>query len=234
MCGRYILAQQAKAAEVLGVQRLRWLDAASYNIAPGRNVPVVRMSADVSEAGEREGVTLRWGLIPPFLKGETPKYSTINARIETMEAAPAYRDPWKKAQRCIVPADGFYEWHQPVGRPKQPWFIGHAAKEILPFAGLWDRSKRADGVVIESFAIITVPANEFMAKIDNEEKRMPAILRMEHLETWLTGAPDAARAVLLPFPGDQLRAFKVSARVNSPRNDDAALLEEQGSDTAQD
>jgi putative SOS response-associated peptidase YedK len=221
MCGRYILAQQAKAEKAFAVQRLRWLDTSSYNIAAARDVPVIR-SAD----GEREGVMMRWGLIPPFLKGESPKYSTINARIETMETSPAYRDPWKKGQRCIVPADGFYEWHQPVGRPKQPWFVGLASQELMPFAALWDRSKRADGVVIESFAIITMPANEVLAKIDNEEKRMPAILRTEDVESWLTGTPEQARAVLKQFPGEQLRAFKVSARVNSPKNDDATLIEE--------
>ncbi len=221
MCGRYILAQQAKAEKTFSVQRTRWLDLPGYNIAPGRDVPVIRASG-----GEREGVMMRWGLIPPFLKGESPKYSTINARMETMESSPAYREPWKNGQRCIVPADGFYEWHQPVGRPKQPWFVGLADKEMLPFAALWDRSKRGDGVVIESFAIVTMPANDFMAKIDNEEKRMPAILRMDDVETWLTGTPERARAVLTQYPGELLRAFRVSARVNSPKNDDASLLEE--------
>ncbi|MEO8062989.1 MAG: SOS response-associated peptidase [Pseudomonadota bacterium] len=224
MCGRYILAQQARAETTFGVQRLRWTALSSYNVAPAREVPVIRLAE-----GEREGVMMRWGLIPPFLKGESPKYATINARVETMEASPAYRDPWKKGQRCVVPADGFYEWHQPLGRPKQPWFIGLANKEVMPFAGLWDRSKRADGVVIESFAIITLPANEFMAKIDNEEKRMPAILRPEDVETWLTGTPEQARAVLSPFSGEQLRAFQVSTRVNSSKNDDPTLIDELGS-----
>jgi putative SOS response-associated peptidase YedK len=226
MCGRYIFAQQAKAADVFGIQRPRWIDLPGYNIAPGREVPVIRRVPDGPGGIEREGVMMRWGLIPPFLKGESPKYSTINARIETMETSPAFRDAWRNGQRCIVPADGFYEWHQPVGRPKQPWFVGLANKDILPFAGLWDRSKRGDGVVVESFTIITLPANDFLAKIDNEEKRMPAILRPEDVETWLTGTQQQARAVLTQLPGEQLRAFKVSARVNSPKNDDASLLDE--------
>ena len=221
MCGRYVLAQQAKAEKTFGVTQLRWHDMSSYNVAPAREVPVIRV-AD----GEREGVMMRWGLIPPFLKGESPKYATSNARVETMVASPAYRVPWTKGQRCIVPAEGFYEWHQPVGRPKQPWFVGLANKEIMPFAALWDRSVRADGVAIESFTIITLPANELMAKIDNEDKRMPAILRMEDVETWLTGAAEEARAVLIQFPAEQLRAYKVSPRVNTPKNDDATLMEE--------
>jgi putative SOS response-associated peptidase YedK len=221
MCGRYILAQSAMTEKAFGVTRPRWLDASSYNVAPARDVPVIRVAA-----GEREGVMMRWGLIPPFLKGESPRYDTSNARMETMETAPAFREPWKQGRRCVVPAAGFYEWHQPVGRPRQPWFVGLANKAIVPFAGLWDRSKRADGVTIESFAIITMPANDFLAKIDNVDRRMPAILRAEEIETWLTGTSGQARAALIQFPGEQLHAHRVSPRVNSPRNDDPALIEE--------
>ena len=223
MCGRYIFAQQAKAEKTFRVTRMRWHPLSSYNVAPARDVPVIRVAA-----GEREGVMMRWGLIPTFLKGEIPKYSTSNARLETMEASPAFRGPWKSAQRCIVPADGFYEWHQPVGRPRQPWFVGQANKEIMAFAGLWESSKKPDGTVIESCTIITMPANAFMAKIDNEDLRMPAILRMEDVEAWLAGTTEQARAVLQQFPVEELRAFKVSARVNSPRNDDSALMDELG------
>ena len=223
MCGRFVLAKLAAAEKTYGVSRLHWHEVPGYNVAAGREVPVMRIAADASE---REGLMMRWGLIPPFLNGETPKYSTINARIETMESSPAFRDPWKKGQRCVVPAAGFYEWHQPMGQPKQPWFIGPVNGEIMPFAALWDRSKRSDGTVIESFSIITLPANELLAKIDNEEQRMPAILRNEDVGVWLTGTPAQARAVLLQLPGEQLRAHRVSVRVNSPKNDDASLLEE--------
>src|SRR6185295_16048678 len=101
MCGRYILAQQAKAEKAFGITRLRWFDMPSYNVAPAREVPVVRVVD-----GVREGVMMRWGLVPSFLKGQQPKYATINARIETMQTSPAYRDPWKRSQRCIVPAQG--------------------------------------------------------------------------------------------------------------------------------
>jgi putative SOS response-associated peptidase YedK len=222
MCGRYILANQAKAEKAFGVQRLRWHDSPSYNVAPAREVPVVRVAAD---GREREGVMMRWGLIPPFLKGEPPKFPTMNARIETMETAPAFRDAWKKGQRCIVPAEGFYEWQMIPDAPRQPWFIGLTNKEVMPFAGLWDRSVKADRTVVESFTIITLPANDFMAKIDNGNQRMPAILRMGDMETWLTGTPEQARAALIQFPGEHLRAHKVSTRVNSPKVDDEKLLE---------
>jgi putative SOS response-associated peptidase YedK len=224
MCGRFILAQQAKAEKVFDVKRLQWRAMMSYNVAPSREVPVVRMAAN-SDGGEREGVMMRWGLVPPFLKGENPKFPTENARIETMETAPAYRDAWKKGQRCIVPAAGFYEWQMFPDAPKQPWFIGLANKEVMPFAALWDRSVKADRTVVESFTIITLPANEFMAALHSEKQRMPAILHREDVETWLSGTPEQARAALVQFPGDQLRAYKVSARVNSPKNDDEKLIE---------
>ena len=223
MCGRFILAEQAKAEKIFGVTRLRWQDMTSYNVAPTREVPVIRQTS-ADEGGGREGVMMRWGLIPPFLKGESPKYATHNARIETMETSPAFRDPWKKGQRCIVPARGFYEWQMIPDTPKQPWFIGLAGNELMPFAALWDRSVRADRTVIESFAIVTVPANDLMAKI-HDEKRMPAILHMEDVEMWLTGTPEQARAALVQYPDDQLRAHKVSPRVNSPKNDDATLVD---------
>lgn len=223
MCGRFILAEQAKAEKTFGVTRIRWQDVSSYNVAPTREVPVIRQTS-VEDGGEREGVMMRWGLVPPFLKGQSPKYATHNARIETMETSPAFRDPWKKGQRCIVPAQGFYEWQMIPDRPKQPWFIGRADNGIMAFAGLWDRSVSADRTAVESFAIITVPANELLAGI-HAEKRMPAILHMEDLEVWLTGTPEQARAALIQFPDDQLLAHKVSPRVNSPKNDDATLIE---------
>jgi putative SOS response-associated peptidase YedK len=197
----------------------------SYNVSPSREVPVIRKAA-AEDGGEREGVMMRWGLIPPFLHGANPKFATANARLETMEASPAFRGPWTKAQRCIVPAQGFYEWKLRPGAPKQPWFIGLASREIMPFAGLWDRSVKADRTVVESFTLITLPANAFMASIHHESQRMPAILRMEDIAVWLDATPDQAKAALLPFPGDQLRAHMVSDRVNSPKNDDPTLMDE--------
>jgi putative SOS response-associated peptidase YedK len=224
MCGRYILAPQAKAETAFGVKRLHWRDMVSYNVSPAREVPVVRVTS-TADGGERIGVMMRWGLIPPFLKGENPKYPTINARIETMEASPAFRGAWDKGQRCIVPAQGFYEWQMLPDAPKQPWFIGLANNELMAFAGLWDRSVKADKTVVESFTIITLPANDFMSRLDSEKQRMPAILRMDDVEAWLSGSPEQARAALIQYPGEQLRAHKVSARVNSAKNDDETLLE---------
>src|SRR5687768_4921525 len=104
MCGRYILAQAAAAERYFKVHGTPW--SPSFNVAPTQKVPVVRI-----KEGQRAGETLRWGLIPFFAKGEPPKYSTINARVETVETAASYRGPWKRGQRCLQVASGFYEWH---------------------------------------------------------------------------------------------------------------------------
>ena len=211
MCGRYILAQPATAEKTFGLARQHWTFTPSYNVGPTREVPVIR----VAQSGEREGVMMRWGLIPPFLKGESPKYPTHNASLETMEASPAFREAWKRGQRCIVPAQGYYEWQLLPDAPKQPWCVALADNEMMPFAGLWERSVKADRTVVESVAIVTLPA---------DGKRVPAILRMEDVELWLTGPPEAAKAALRPLADGTLRRWKVSPRVNLLKNDDEQLM----------
>ena len=127
---------------------------------------------------------MRWGLVPFFAKGIPGPYSTINARIETIETSASYRGPWKRGQRCIVPAVGFYEWHLNDDGKKQPFYI-KTADAVHGYAGLWDSSKRDDGTVIESFTIITLPANPLMADIHNApgKQRMPVILDRKDYET---------------------------------------------------
>ena len=176
MCGRYILAQQAKAEKAFGVMRLRWRDMLSYNVTPTREVPVVRMAP--ADGGEREGVMMRWGLVPPFLKGESPKYATHNARIETMETSPAFRDAWKNGQRCIVPAEGFYEWREEDGL-EQPYFFARKDGKPVMFAGIWDYSE-VKGETVPSFAILTDEPNELVAPYHD---RMPVVL--DDAEQWL-------------------------------------------------
>lgn len=222
MCGRYSTPQQSEAERYFAVHLLHWQFERSYNVAPSQNVPVVR-SAD----GQREGVMMRWGLVPFFARGVAPKYSTINARVETLATAASYRGPWQRAQRCILPAAGFFEWHLPEQGAKQPYYIHAADQPLIGMAGLWDRSRGEDGVVIESCTIITLPANALMAQIHNGpgKQRMPAILPQSALDAWLKGSPEQARAVLQPYPADLTVAWPVSVRVNSPRNDDPELVQ---------
>jgi putative SOS response-associated peptidase YedK len=170
---------------------------------------------------------MRWGLVPFFAKGVPGPYSTINARMETVETSASYRGPWKRGQRCIVPALGFYEWHLTEDGRKQPFYIRCADQIVHGFAGLWDASTRADGVVIESFTIITLPANRLMAGIHNApgKQRMPVILDRADYEPWLAGSTDQARAVLKQYPAESMLAWPVSTRVNTPKNNDPGLVE---------
>ncbi len=221
MCGRYVTPGQLDLEREFAVVRPLWEIRASWNVAPTQKVPVVRLGAD----GVREGVALRWGLVPFFAHGEPPKYSTINARIETVESAASYRGPWKRGQRCLLPATGFYEWHVNDDGRKQAYYIHLADQDVFGLAGLWDRSTAADGSVVESCTIITMPANDLMAQVHNVRARMPAILAREDREAWLAGSAAEAHAVLKPYPDGMMVAYRVGSRVNSPRNNDATLVE---------
>jgi len=223
MCGRYVIRMQEKYLrewERLGPPG--WLKD-SFNVAPSQNVPVLRVVD-----GKARGTTLRWGLVPFFAHGALPKYSTINARIETFETAPSYRNPWHRGQRCLQLASGFYEWHMDARGRKAPYLITVADQESFAFAALWDRSVNEDGAVIESCVHITMPANDLMAHIHNtgnNPHRMPAILRKEDQDVWLNGTPEQARAVLVPYPAELMLAYEVNLRVNSVRNNDPGLIE---------
>ncbi len=223
MCGRYILRMQDKYLRQWNLHGPPAWVAVSYNIAPAQQVPIMRAHGGVAEAA-----MVRWGLIPYFAKGEPGKFSTVNARLETFETSAAYRGAWKRSQRCIQPASGFYEWHVDAAGRKAPYLITLADQEVFGFAGLWDRSIRSDGSVVESCAHLTMPANDLLADIHNSgshPQRMPAILRREDHETWLHGSAAEARAVLLPYRADLMVAHEVSVRVNSVRNNSPDLIE---------
>jgi putative SOS response-associated peptidase YedK len=221
MCGRYMTPEVAaleRQFNIVGQQGADWLRQL-FNATPTMTLPVIRW-----HEGRREIVGMRWGLIPFFAKGDPGPYSTINARIETFRTSPAYRTPWKRGQRCLVPACGFYEW-QTLADGKQPWFIGCADQEVFAFAGLWDRSTPVDGDPIDSFTVITMPASPMMAGIHNTKLREPAILKPEHWDIWLNGTPEEAFACLQQYPDDLRSAWPVSKRVNNPRNNDPQLAQ---------
>ncbi len=220
MCGRYVSPDVAEAERYFLVHLLRWDIERSYNVAPTQQVPVVRMAGS-----EREGVTLRWGLVPFFAKGVPPKYSTINATIEKLTDGPCWRGPWKRAQRCLLPATGFYEWHVNEDGSKTPFYITCSDQPVFGFAGLWESSPGVDGAALESCTIITMPPNPLMAEIHNAKQRMPAILQSQHIDAWLAGSTEEAQAALKPYPADSMAAWPVSTRVNSPRNNDPRLIE---------
>lgn len=223
MCGRYVTPDIAEAERNLTVDLALWREyERSYNVAPTDPVPVVR-----AHHGRREGLLMRWGLVPFFCNGVAPKYSTINATIEKLASNPSWRGPWQRDQRCLMPALGFYEWHlHPDGR-KQPFYIQLADQGLFCFAGLWDSSRCSDGSQLLSCALITMQGNALMRGLHNTGAhpfRMPAILAREDIDRWLQGPSEQARALLKPYPAELMTAYGVSTRVNDPKSDDAALI----------
>jgi len=221
MCGRYVSPDDSAIEREFNLVRTEWQFPPSYNVAPTQLVPIVRIVE-----GERRGTRLRWGLIPFFARGLPTKYSTINARVETVQTSACYRGPWNRGQRCLVVVSGFYEWQvQADGKNKIPFYITLNDQDVAAFAGLWDASRTDSGETIESVTHITVPANQLVGEIHNTKHRMPAILSREDREAWLTGTPEEAWAVLKPYSDEHTVAWPVSTRVNTPKNDDVALIE---------
>ena len=233
MCGRYVAPEIAELSRELRAQFNREivqvlasqppLEARNFNVAPTQGVPVVRVIRDTG--GARESVLMRWGLIPYWANGEAPQTSTINATIERLENAPMWRDPWRRSQRCLMPAIGFYEWHVNDDGTKTPFFIKPVDGSMFNFAGVWDRSIDREGREIYSCALITLPANELMAHIHNAKQRMPALIAPDDIEAWLSGTPAQAKACLKRWASDSAVAWPVSKGVNSPRNNTPELMQ---------
>ena len=224
MCGKYILAQAKKAEVAMGIRRGSWQYPMSYRVLPTEQVPVV-----VAAAGEREAALMRWGLIPYWAHGVPLKASTINATVERIERAPSYRDAWARGQRCILVMGGFYEPHVDADGTRRQYFLRLTDREVFGVAGLWERSRRADGSYVLSCTLITVPANRLLAEVHNAKQRMPAILARADHEVWLHGEAPQARATLEPYPDEHMTAWPVSRRVNNPRlPNDASLIEPLG------
>ncbi|MFQ5955363.1 MAG: SOS response-associated peptidase [Kiloniellales bacterium] len=218
MCGRYSLTTPVEAVGRLFAVAERPNLPPRYNIAPSQEAPVVR----THEAGGRGLALMCWGLIPSWAKEARVGYKMINARAETVAQKPAFRTALRH-RRCLVPADGFYEWRK-LGKLRQPYRITLTDGGPFAFAGLWERWRAPDRQLVESFTIITTEANRLLRPIHD---RMPVILDAADYEAWLdTGgiAPDEAARRLRPYPAAGLAAFPISTRINSPRNDDPACI----------
>jgi putative SOS response-associated peptidase YedK len=194
---------------------------ARYNAAPTQSLLTVLVHP---KTGQRRLVPLRCGLIPYWAKDADIGYRTINAKAESIDTKPAFRDAFRQ-RRCLVPADGFYEWKK-MGRWKQPYLLTMVDGSLFAFAGLWERWRDpASSEVVRTFTIITTEPNELAAPIHN---RMPAIIGPADYGTWLGEEPaekDELLALLKPFPAERMRAFPVDRRVGDPKNEDAGLIE---------
>ena len=189
-----------------------------YNIAPSQPIAVVRL---LPGKDFRSLDMLRWGLIPHWAKDMNIGYKLINARGETLAQKPSFRTSFKK-QRCLIAADGFYEWKH-SGKTKQPFYVQLKKKTVFGFAGLWESWNSSDGNIIESCTIITTSPNELIRGIHD---RMPVILHPKNYETWLQDSPsmNSLQHLLMPYPADEMEIFQVSSEVNSPKNDSPSCL----------
>ncbi len=247
MCGRFTLTSPTdELAGYFNVLVKTQLEP-RYNIAPTQPVACVRNVSSGTDtdqsppAGGRELIEMRWGLVPYWAKDPAIGSRMINARSESVAEKPAYREPFRR-RRCLVVADGFYEWKRLPGA-KQPYFIYMEDRRPFAFAGLWERWKPRAGQLdkiaapgkprvplsadgrLESCAFLTIGPNELMEPIHD---RMPVILPPEHWDTWLDPDNDDAdglATLLLPLPAERMRAHPVSTHVNKPANDDPACIE---------
>ena len=225
MCGRFTLTKPIPwLAEILDVKNTESVGSipSRYNVAPGTDVAIVR-AKESTDKDARELDLARWGLVPFWAKDADFGARTINARSETASQKPAFRAAFRY-KRCLIPADGFYEWAG-SGRKKQPFFIHLEQRKPFAFAGLWESWTGADGSVLETCTVLTTEANEKLAELHH---RMPVILPEESYAEWLNPRENRAKAIeplLKPYPSEAFSYYPVSERVNSPRNDDAACIE---------
>jgi len=216
MCGRYRLSRRKKLVE-------EYFDSVSggedwsprYNIAPTQPVPVIRQNPTKPV---RELSLMRWGLIPSWAKDSSVTAQMINARSETVSTKPAFRDALK-SRRCLIPADGFYEW-QRTGKAKQPYCFEVNEGELFAFAGIWDRWKDPTGNAVETCSILTTTPNAVTSAVHD---RMPVITGPDGYDLWLDpGMSDvgAASELLKPCDARLMRCYPVSTRINHVANDD--------------
>jgi putative SOS response-associated peptidase YedK len=217
MCGRYRLSRRKQIIEEY-FDCDPWDDDWSprYNIAPTQSVPVIRQHP---KEPVRQIASVRWGLIPNWARDASIASGTINAKSETAATKPAFRDPLK-FRRCLIPADGFYEWTR-KGSFKQPYCFEVNKGELFAFAGLWDGWKNPEGQWVKTCSILTTTPNAVTSAVHD---RMPVILDPAHYDLWLDpGMQDVAAIteLLKPYDPRAMRCYPVSTRINHVANDDA-------------
>ncbi len=219
MCGRYAASRSPEdlVEEFEVDDRPEQVLPASYNVAPTQQVAAV-----LEEEGERRLEMLKWGLVPSWADDPEIGARMINARSETAAEKPSFRSAFRR-RRCLIAADGFYEWKRENGG-KQPYYFHMQEGRPFAFAGLWESWEKGGHGALRSCAILTTRANSVL---DGIHDRMPVILPSESYDAWLD--PDADREelaeLLIPYPGDDLETYPVSRFVNSPRNNDERCIE---------
>jgi len=218
MCGRYTLTSPDELVHEFGLGELPFPLSPRYNIAPSNEVPVVVQEGDAPTLR-----LLRWGLVPSWATLDRSTKRPINARAETVHEKPSFREAFER-RRCLVCADGFYEWKR-QGRRPMPYLMRRRDKRILSLAGIWDTHVDASGATTNSFAILTTAANDLMAPIHH---RMPIVIDPQSRERWLDAKRQTRADVdnlLVAPPTADYELFQVSEKVNSVANDSPDCLQ---------
>lgn len=222
MCGRFALVLWDSLAEEFGLSGVPPLSA-RYNVAAGGEIAVVRISPG---GGARELALLHWGFVPSWAKAPSPGGGMINARSETAAEKLAFRAAIRR-RRCLVPADGFYEWKRRNGR-KQPYFVCMRDRKTFGIGGIWELWTGAGGRAVDSCALLTTVPNELLEPIHD---RMPVIVAPRDYERWLSPQeqdPASLRPIFRPWPAEAMTAYPVGPAVNNPRADAPGLIEPAG------
>lgn len=220
MCGRFTLTKSAEIiAKAFDLGEIPPFQP-RYNVAPTQEIATILIKPDDTQ---RQLKMLHWGLIPSWAKDVKMGAKLINARAETVTEKPSFRTAFKK-RRCLIIADGFYEWQQQDGK-KQPFYFKLQDEQPFAFAGLWEHWE-GEGEVIESCTILTTEANQIMQPI---HERMPVILDSKDYDLWLDPTmqkPDLLQPLLVPYSAEEMTAYPVSTRVNKPMNDSPECIQE--------
>lgn len=221
MCGRASLTKNQKELEDKFNASFYSGDIERYNPIPNYNIAPLNFLPVITNNDPTHFKLLRWGLIPFWAKDSNIASKLINARAETLETKDSFKGSLRQ-RRCLIPLDGFYEWEK-INKIKKPFRFVKNDKKIFSVAGLWDTWTSPDKQIIETFTIITVPANKTVKKIHT---RMPAILFEEDEQNWISkniSIKDALQ-MLKPYPSDSMYAYPVSSKVNNTRNNNPELI----------
>ncbi|MGI6750124.1 MAG: SOS response-associated peptidase [Atribacter sp.] len=221
MCGRFaLIITPAELEKIFGL-RLDEEFNPRYNIAPSQTVPVITY---LEKNNKKKLSSMKWGLVPSWAKDPSIGDRMINARSETIQEKPSFRNAFQR-RRALIPASGFFEWKR-EGTTKNPYFIGMKEMKTFAFAGLWERWVH-DNNFLETFTILTTEANELVRPIHD---RMPVIMPESVYDIWLYPSTDISQIIplLAPYPENKMQAYPISKLVNNPKNDGPEILERVG------
>ena len=232
MCGRFNILTDVEALvatfEILHDHCLLDEFEPRFNISPSlkntpistefakslTTIPIVRLNMD----NQKILHSAVWPLVPSWAGEQVPKYSTANARSETMTEKASFRNAWKLSQRCLIPATGFYEWQKVQDQKnKQPWHIRHNESNVMSFAGIWEKGRTSEDEPFISCSIITTRANQLMSQIHNSNHRMPVIIDPENRDLWLGRDNDSAFSLTATYGDGRLIAHPISTKINNPK-----------------